>query len=313
MAGVSSRHFSLARRGQIRHNDDMHRLLATPLLRWRRLAVGVAACVIATGTSTLHGDNFGLDDIITNFNFAGVPLGSTPPTTFPSVDPIPQSTLYAIGGFPDTGPVTGTVQVQNALTIAGQPARGAVMTTTQGGTGAQYLDTQFLVTAPLALIQFDLNIMQMPATGLPQPAPGAPNGQAFAVNVFGLDSQRLFRFAVTPTSATGGDFGIKLPDVPGTILPFGSFTLGETHHFQFLLNFAAGTVSVYLNGVFETTQSLLNPGSGISEIFMFQNGVEGVTNQVAIGNIMTTVPEPGTVALLLLGGAALARHARRRR
>lgn len=279
----------------------------------RRAAVLIVALALVTFLPSLGAQNFGLDDIITNFNFAGVPLGSRPPTTFPSVDPIPQSTLYSIGGFPDTGPVTGTVFVQNALTIAGQPARGAVMTTTQGGTGAQYLDTQFLVTAPLALIQFDLNVMQMPATGLPQPAPGALNGQAFAVNVFGLDSLRLFRFAVTPTSATGGDFGIRLPDGPGTILPFGSFTLGETHHFQFLLNFSAGTVSVYMDGQFETTQALLNPGSGISEIFMFQNGVEGITNQIAIGNIMTTVPEPGTTAALWIGAAALVVHARRRR
>ena len=286
-----------------------------PRVGRRRVVSAVAAfflCTLAIG-SAARGDNFGLGDLITNFDFIGVPLGSTPPTTFPGVDPIPQRTLYAIGDFPDLGNYAGTVLVQNALTVGGQPARGAVMTTTQGGTGSQYLDTQFLVTSQLALIQFDLNVMQMPTSGLPQPVPGAPNGQAFAVNVFGLDSQRLFRFAVTPTSATGGDFGIRIPGAPGgDILPFGSFTLGETHHLQFLINFVAGTVSVYLDGQFETTQGLLNPGTGLSEIFIFQNGVEGVTNQVAIGNIVTLVPEPGTVALLLTGGALLARRLRRR-
>ena len=241
-------------------------------------------------------------------------LGSTPPTTTPGVDPIPQTTLYSIGGFPDFGNYSGTVTVQNALTIGGQPARGAVMTTSQGGTGAQYLDTQFLVTTQLALIQFDLNVQQMPATGLPQAVPGAPNGQAFAVNVFGLDSLRLFRFAVTPNSAGGGDFGIRDPSAPGgDILPLGSFTLGATHHFQFLINFTAGTVSVYVDDQFKTTQALLNPGTGLSEIFMFQNGVEGATNQVVIGNIQTLIPEPGTVALLVAGGGALLTRLLRRR
>ena len=269
-------------------------------------ALALLLCGLTTIVANVRGDNFGLGDIITNFDFIGVPLGSTPPTTTPGVDPIPQHTLYSIGGFPDSGNYAGTVFVQNALNIAGQPARAAVMTTTQGGTGSQYLDTQFLVPATLALVQFDLNVMQMPATGLPQAVPGAPNGQTFAVNVFGLDSQRLFRFAATPTSATGGDFGIRIPGAPGgDILPFGTFTLGETHHLQFLINFTAGTVSVYLDNQFETTLGLLNPGTGISEIFMFQNGLEGLTNQVAIGNIMLLIPEPGTIALLLVGGAIL--------
>ena len=98
----------------------------------------------------------------------------------------------------------------------------------------------------------------------------------------------------------------RIPGAPGgDILPFGTFTLGETHHLQFLINFTAGTVSVYLDNQFETTLGLLNPGTGISEIFMFQNGLEGLTNQVAIGNIMLLIPEPGTIALLLVGGAIL--------
>jgi hypothetical protein len=134
---------------------------------------------------------------------------------------------------------------------------------------------------------------------------GAPNGQAFAINVFGLDSQRLFRFAVSPTSLTGGDFGYRLPGVSGDLVSFGSYTDGETHHVAINADFGAGTMNISLDGLQVVTgAALVSPGTGVSEVFMFQNGVDGVANQVTLDNIVVTVPEPSAWAMAL-GGLGL--------
>ena len=244
--------------------------------------------------------------LVANYNFDSVALGSTPPTTFPGVDPLPQSQLYAIGGFPDSGTVTGTVTVQNV----GSLSHAAVMTTNQGGTGAQYLDTQFLVPATYASISFDLNVIDVPASGLPQVAGGAADGQAFAMQLFGLDSQRIFRFAVAPTGETTGNFDIRLPGPSGNLIPFATYTEGETYHLEFRNDFLTNLTDVYLNNSLVATSPLVAPATGISELFIFQNGVEGVRNSVALDNIVISTDRPAPVpdggsTLLLLGAGLL--------
>jgi hypothetical protein len=243
--------------------------------------------------------------IVANYNFDSVAIGATPPTTAPGVDALPQSQLYSIGGFPDTPPFTGTVTVQDV----GSLSHAAVMTTTQGGIGAQYLDTQFLVATNYASISFDINVIDVPTSGVPQAGGGAPNGQAFAMNLFGLDSQRVFRFAVAPTNATGGSFGIRLPGAAGDLFDFATYTEGTAYHLEFQNDFLAGTTSIYLNNSFVGSSPTVLPATGISELFMFQNGVEGQTNSVALDNIVIStdrrtaaVPEGGsTVALFGIG------------
>src|SRR4051812_5918382 len=101
---------------------------------------------------------------IADYNFNSSAIGSTPVTTAPGTDALPQSNLYAIGGFPDSGPFTGTATVQNV----GGMSKAVQLTTTQGGTGALYLDTQFLVATNLVSLSFDINILDVPTTGLPQ-------------------------------------------------------------------------------------------------------------------------------------------------
>jgi hypothetical protein len=254
---------------------------------------------------------------ITNFNFDSVPLGNTPPTTAPLVDTYPQQNVYAIDGFPDTGPYAGTVTVQDV----GGMNHAAVMTTTQGGTGSQYMDTQFLAAAPFFDISFDLNVLDVPTNGLPQntgPLGGAPDGQAFVLQAFGLDTQRVFRFAASPTSATGGNFGFRLPEASGDLTTFGTYIEGQTYHLEFQIDFTTGTADILVDNALALNDApLVNPGAGFSELFIFQNGVEGLTNSVAIDNIVTTaVPEPATwfgaaMASVMLGTFRL-RSARRR-
>jgi hypothetical protein len=239
-----------------------------------------------------------------DYNFDTVPLGSPIPTTYPAVDSYPQHTVYAVGGFPNDldpspgNPLTGTVTAQNVGTMS----KAALMSTTQAGTGALYIDTQMLASGPTLTLSFDIDVVATPSTGLPQSGVGAPNGQAFAINVFGLDSARLFRFAVSPTSATGGDFGYRLPGGSGDLVTFGSYTDGETHHVAIVADLTLSTMDISLDGVQVVNDAaLLAPGTGVSEVFMFQNGVDGQLNQVGLDNILVSVPEPSSCALALGG------------
>ena len=240
--------------------------------------------------------------IVANYNFDSVAIGATPPTTAPGTDPLPQSQLYAIGGY---AAIPGTVTVQDV----GGMSHAAVMTVNHAATGAQYLDTQFLVATTYASISFDINIIDVPTSGIDQAGVGAPNGQAFAMNLFGLDNQRVFRFAVAPTSATGGSFGVRLPGAAGDLFDFAAYTEGTTYHLEFQNDFAAGTTSIFLNNNFVASSPTVIPATGISELFMFQNGVEGQTNSVALDNIVIStdrraaaVPDSGsTIALFGFG------------
>ena len=68
-----------------------------------------------------------LGTVISNYNFDSQNIGD------PAADGV------STGGFPDSPPYTGTVTVQNVGTMT----KAAQMITTQGGTGAQYVDTSF--------------------------------------------------------------------------------------------------------------------------------------------------------------------------
>jgi hypothetical protein len=248
---------------------------------------------------------------VTDFNFDNVTIGDPVPTTYPSVDSIPQHVVYATGGFPDTPPYTATNTVENVGTLS----HAAEMMTTQGGTGANYIDTQFLVSAPIFDLSFDLYIGSIPNSVLPQGGVGAPNGQAFALNVFDLNSNRVMRFAVSPTSDTTGNLGFRQPGAAGDLTTFGTYTEGQTYHLEFVMNYGTGTANVFLdNAQVLTNAPLTAPGNGMEELFFFQNGVEGELNNIAIDNIeLTAVPEPGTWGAGALAALALAFFGIRRR
>jgi hypothetical protein len=254
--------------------------------------------------------------LVADYNFDSLTVGSALPTTYPVVDSFPQHTVYAVGGFPNDvtssidNPLTGSVTVQNVGTMS----KAALMSTTQAGTGALWIDTAMGFSGPTLSLSFDIDVVSTPVTGLPQGGVGAPNGQAFAIQVFGLDSQRLLRFAVSPTSATGGDFGYRLPGASGDLVSFGSYTDGETHHVDISADFGTSLMNISLDGIQVVTgAALVNPGTGVSEVFMFQNGVDGVANQVALDNIVVTVPEPASMTLVGAGLMSLLIVVRRRK
>lgn len=264
----------------------------------------LGASILMTGTSA-----FG--QVVTNFNFDDQPNGATPTTTAPGTDPQPQQHIYSTGGFPDTGPYSGTVTINNAGTMS----KAAVMTTTQGGTGSNFIDTQFLTAAPKISVDFDIDVIDVPTTGLPQSDTLVPNGQAFVVQAFaesGGGNDRVFRFAVSPTSATTGIFGLR-DNAGGDIIPFGTYNEGETHHLKFVADYGTSTVAAYMDGnLAVAAQPFVNAGAtGLDELFVFQNDVEGQTNSVAIDNIVTAVPEPASLSMLGLAGLAIVRRRRR--
>lgn len=272
------------------------------------MAAGFCAASLLVASQKCSAQN------VADYNFDSSPIGSPIPTTYPAVDTYPQHTVYAVGGNPNdndpspTNPLTGTVTVQNEGTMS----KAALMSTTQAGTGALYIDTQMIASGTALSFSFDIDVLTTPIAGLPQSGVGAPNGQAFAINVFGLDSARLIRFAVSPTSATGGDFGYRLPGANGDLATFGSYTLGETHHVAISADLSLGTMDISLDGTqVVNNAAVLAPGTGVEEFFMFQNGVDGQTNQIALDNIKVSVvpePSPWTIALGGLGLFAVLRR-----
>ena len=248
----------------------------------------------------------GYDTLLTDFNFDTVAIGATPPTTFPGVDPYPQHQVYAIGGFPDTGPVTGTVTVQNV----GGMSHAAQMTTTQGGTGSLYVDTQFESIGKRAAVSFDLNVVTTPTTGIPQSVPNAQNGQAFVIQAFGNNGasvDRAFRWVVTPTSGTGGIYGLR-NNTDGDIVPVGTYTNGITDHVELDLDFRSHTLDAFIDNTHVADDfAFVAPVSNLAEYFIFQNGVEGQTNTVAFDNLVTyeDTPEPSSILILASGLFAL--------
>lgn len=256
---------------------------------------------------------------ITDFNFDSDTAGSPPPTTYPSADATPQHDIFAIGGFPDTGPLTGTVTVQDAGTMH----NAAVMNTTQGGTGALYIDTAFSTTGNKISTSFDIAILAMPTTGIPQDTVHAPNGQGFVIQAFGngpAAQNRAFRFVATPTDATSGNFGLR-NNTDGDIIVIGSYQLGQTYHIQIDADFLSQTLDAYIDESLAANDfGFVDPTTNITEDFIFQNGVEGETNTVAIDNLVIydnitafgSVPEPVTLSLFGAGLAGMIAARRRK-
>lgn len=252
--------------------------------------------------------------VFVNMNFDSQNVGEQITTTTPSA-PSPVINAYATGGFPDVGPYTGTNTVVSPLGLA----KAVLMSTSQAGIGANWMDTQFLASGDKISLDFDIRMVAQAASGYPQVGgPNSLNGQLFAIQAFALDTNRVWRFAATPTSATTGEFGMR-NNTDGDLISIGAYNVGDDHHVSILANYLTNTVDVSVSGVgtltnlpFVTAQPL---NGGMSEFFFFQNGLDGSDNQVALDNIVgATVPEPASLAIwsgLIVAAAVV--HRRRRR
>ena len=268
-----------------------------------------------------------------NINFDADTIGAAP-STGPAGTPITK--VQAIGGYnSDPLPISdpgyqspptadcGTIAVGN---VAGM-SKAAVMTTnsTDGEMGALWMDTGFAVTSSQLTLGFSLNVLSAPAPVYDVQPKYLNNtadraGILFGINTFGSAGRLMF--AVAPTSDTGGVFALRSPDNT-QLITFGNYVNGQAYDITLSADFTTNKVDTYINGVetmsgFQFLAGGPSATSTTSEVFMFLNGQQGYSNQVAIDNIAaspTAVPLPAAAwaGMTLLGGLASFRVFRSRR
>lgn len=102
----------------------------------------------------------------------------------------------------------------------------------------------------------------------------------------------------------GGDIRVYSGDSPDTII--GTWALGEVYQFEALLNLDTDTYDFYFNGSQVIASQALEPNASFSQ-FGFQRPYG--SSEFAVDNIqwevVSGIPEPSTVSLLLLGMPSL--------
>jgi len=206
------------------------------------------------------------------------------------------------------------------ITIANN-GKGVNMITAAGNNsaGAVYLDTQFSVAAPILNLTFDLSIASTSVSASdPMHYPLAADSSAYASQVFGANvfngrGENILRFAAAATDENGGIFGIRVPDgASWAFIPFYKYDNDEAHNISLIANFTTGKLDILVDGkrVYLDDPNYLLPidlNNTLSEIFFFANGSATQSNGVYFGGIsaFASVPEPASLGLLALGGAAL--------
>ena len=98
----------------------------------------------------------------------------------------------------------------------------------------------------------------------------------------------------------GGNIRVYSGDSPDTII--GTWALGEVYQFEALLNLDSDTYDFYFNGNQIITGQALDSNASISQ-FGFQRPYG--SSEFAVDNIqwevMSSIPEPGTLSLILIG------------
>ncbi len=174
------------------------------------------------------------------------------------------------------------------------------------------MDTGFSQVSQNVSLAFDLDVLAAPTNATVQPKTLDGTGSVgilFGINTFG--TAQGARFAVAPTSATGGVFAIR--SASNTDLQsFFNYTEGGTYHIELDANYSTGLVTTLVNNVPTGSFQFAAPAAGVTtqEFFMFLNGESGFANSIAIDNVVSSIPEPTTLSLLGLAGLAGLRRRR---
>jgi hypothetical protein len=284
------------------------------------VAVGLVLAVAGTAQAVTY--QF-MDITFDNDVIGQSPSVASAPTPLAPGNPI--QTLQAIGGYdvndnyvsPPTSSC-GTVLVGDVPGMS----KAAVMTTNPNNNrlGALWLDTGFSMTSQVIALGFDINVLSAPtvATGQPKNLNGGTAGILLGMNAYCPTAGNwAFLFAVAPTSETGGVFALRSPDNQ-SLIPFGTYVEGQTYRIDLVADYSSGTVDAYLDGLLALQDQSLKTGSVLdattSEFFFHLNG-ENYESQVALDNITASngvVPEPITMAGLMMGVGGLVGYVRRR-
>jgi hypothetical protein len=197
--------------------------------------------------------------------------------------------------------------------------------------GALYLDgnpTGGPLFSQNIQLRYDITVNTQPASATLQPknldqslnggpalagTAGIMLGMNIAATVPGPASPWAFRFAVAPTSLTGGVFAMRSMD-NSTLMAFGNYAVGTTYSLELNANYTTGLLDAYINGNLALSgYQFATGGAGVStsEVFIHLNGESGVGNSVTVENLIVSVPEPSAVALFALALGLAALHKKR--
>ena len=150
-----------------------------------------------------------------------------------------------------------------------------------------WMDTSFSMPSNQMSLKFDINVLAAPTTATVQPKllnnTTDQAGIFFGINTYTTNGW-AFRFAVAPTSETGGVFAFRNA-TNDRLITFGNYVEGQTYNLTLAANYATGTVDAYINDVpaisdfpFWASGASTTPTTG--EIFMHLNGESGYSNQL---------------------------------
>lgn len=195
-----------------------------------------------------------------------------------------------------------------------------------GELGALYFDGGFtgsgLLLSQQLTLNFDITVDNQPFPATAQPknldlsliggtgndgTAGLMLGMNIASNVPGPATPWAFRFALAPTTATGGVFAMRDGGATNNsnLKAFGTYAVGSTYHVALDANYTTGLLDAYIDGTLAMSGfKFADGGSNVwtSEVFIHLNGESGTANSVSINHFTASVPDAAST-LLLLGGA----------
>ena len=255
-----------------------------------------------------------------DINFDSDTDGSPPTVTYPTTTN-PATNLWAIGGYgPESMPpvaANGTVVVGDAAGIS----NGVIMTTNPANStlGALWLDNAVAAIGQRLTMSFDINVLAAPTSATTQTKllnGGGSAGILLGMNTFVSGGNPGARFAVAPTSETGGIFSFRSPD-NSTLHGFFNYVEGQTYNVMMDVDYNTGTLDAFVDGNLVMSDFAFTSGPMLNattnEFFFHLNG-ESFASSVAIDNISASlVPEPAGIALAGVALIGLFAAVRRKR